>query len=470
MSAAHVSAARKRAVVAYGATTMLALGFCNALQNGESNSVANALDGIKHTFHVADAALGAAAVVYSLGGSWGAIPIAGFCARHKRVTVLAAMFAVWSVMMFLAASVPLLVVGMTGFLAFTFFRLMIGWMEATDPAAYPLISDYYPHDQRASRIGVFQAVAAVGTALGLGLSGPIVDHFGWRGAFYMWVPIGLFGAWLIGSQPEPERGAQDATADPELVDGLDDQAAPLAVTEHEIEVPDPATASSWEVLKGVLKLRTWLLTAIAMGVAQMMQTGLMFWGLSFMKRTYHMSATRASLVSLALGPPGLAGVILGGFIADRLLRRGVLQARVWVAGVSYFAAGVCCVVAFGTTHEIQALCFLGVASFMIGAAQGPAFAMLYDVTPALLRSEGAALSNILMWPAALGNAIVGTLSTLTGSLRVALALTSPLFIVGGILLLIVGGSSPPAWAGPGYVRAVEEVVADARRRARTVTE
>jgi hypothetical protein len=112
-----------------------------------------------------------------------------------------------------------------------------------------------------------------------------------------------------------------------------------------------------------------------------------------------------------------------------------------------------------------ALALLGLASFMIAAALGPSFAMLYDVTPAPLRGEGAALSDILMWPSALGTAIVGGLSTLTGSLRVALGFASPLFIVGGAMLLVVGGNSPPSWAGPGYVRAVERVVIDAKRRA-----
>src|SRR5438477_187039 len=80
------------AAATYGATTMLALGFCNALQNGESNSLSNALDGIKHTFHVTDFALGVAALLGSVGASWGAIPIAAFCSRHRRVSVLAAMF------------------------------------------------------------------------------------------------------------------------------------------------------------------------------------------------------------------------------------------------------------------------------------------------------------------------------------------------------------------------------------------
>lgn len=480
------------AVVRYGVATMLALGFCNALQNGESNAVANALDGIKHTFHASDLALGAAALVYSVGGALGSIPIAAVCARHRRVGVLAAMFAVWSVLMFVAGSLPLVAVGGGGFVLFVLLRLLIGSMEATDPAAYPLISDYYPHDQRASRISVFQAVAAVGTALGLGLSGPIVDHFGWRGAFYMWVPIGLFGAWLISTQPEPERGAQDAAAEAELArrereagDVIDlrvragfggdatEDADPIPVieshvelVEHEglIELPDPATANTWEVLTAIFRLRTWLVIAVAMGIAQMMQNGLMFWGLSFMKRTYHMSATRASVVTLALGPPGLAGVVLGGFVADRLLRRGLLRARVWAAGGAFVAAGLCCIVAFSTTAEVDSLCLLGVASFMIAAAQGPAFASLYDVTPTLLRSEGAAMSNLLMWPSALGYAIVGGLSSLTGSLRVGLALTSPLFVLGGAILLIAGAKAPPRWAGKGYVRAVEEVVVDARRR------
>ncbi|MCU1463744.1 MAG: transporter [Acidimicrobiales bacterium] len=464
--------------------TMFALGFCNALQNGEFNALSNALDGIKHTFGVNDFAIGAAAFVGSVGGSWGAVPIAALCHRYKRVHVLGGMFVAWSIFMLLAGSVPIAVVGMTGFAIFSFFRLLIGWMEATDPAAYPLIADYYPHHERASRIGVFQGLAGIGTVLGIGLSGPIVDSVGWRGALYMWVPIGLAGAWLISAQPEPPRGGQDAGFEPELkaMEAEADETAllpaghgdlePDVVRTHveiveqmdEIVFPDPATVSRWEVIRAVLRLRTWLLTAIAMGIAQMMQTALMFWSLSYMKRTYHLSASQASLRTLALGPPGMLGVFLGGYIADRYVRRGMLRARVWVAGAAYSAAGIACALAFSTTVQLLALAFLALAAFMIAAALGPSFAMLYDVTPAPLRGEGAALSDILMWPSALGTAIVGGLSALTGSLRIALGLASPLLVVGGATLLLLGKSSPPSWAGPGYLRAVEQVVVDAKRR------
>ena len=61
------------------------------------------------------------------------------------------------------------------------------------------------------------------------------------------------------------------------------------------------------------------------------------------------------------------------------------------------------------------------------------------------------------------DAIEGALKALDAELG-AQGVRANLFVVGGAILLVLSGKRPPRWAGKGYVRAVEEVVVDARRR------
>jgi hypothetical protein len=53
------------------------------------------------------------------------------------VAVLGVMFVAWSFLMLLAGWVPVLLVGVGGCVLLSFFRLLVGWMEATDHVAYP---------------------------------------------------------------------------------------------------------------------------------------------------------------------------------------------------------------------------------------------------------------------------------------------------------------------------------------------
>jgi hypothetical protein len=78
-----------------------------------------------------------------------------------------------------------------------------------------------------------------------------------------------------------------------------------------------------------------------------------------------------------------------------------------------------------------------------------------DVTPARLRPQAMAVSDILQLVNALGYLIVGGLSDLLGNLWVALLLTTPACAIGGLMVLILASRT--------YVADVAMVVADAER-------
>jgi predicted MFS family arabinose efflux permease len=154
-----------------------------------------------------------------------------------------------------------------------------------------------------------------------------------------------------------------------------------------------------------------------------------------------------------LGIGAFAGVLGGGFLADRLLARGMLRARLYVTAVGYAGAGLFFMAAFTSTRLWVAAPLLGVASGMAALPTGPQFAMLMDVAPASLRSQASAALNVLQATGAVGALLVGILSTILGSLRVALLCVSPFYLAGAALVLA---------AAPTYVADVALVVAEAK--------
>src|SRR4051812_27580532 len=152
-----------------GGLTMVALCFANGLQAGVGTTYSQATDVLKDVFHVNDAALGVIPFGVSIVGNVSALPVAAWCARRPRVKVLATMFLVWGVLIALAGLSPASVFGFSvlGFALFGVVRIASAAMEATDPAVYPLIADWWPVERRAAKISVFNSLSAVGAFAGL---------------------------------------------------------------------------------------------------------------------------------------------------------------------------------------------------------------------------------------------------------------------------------------------------------------
>jgi len=426
--------------------TMVALCFANGLQGGAGQTFAQATEALKHTYHINDAALGIVPFGVSLAGNFGAVPVAALCARHKRTSVLAGMFVVWGILMALAGLSPavrVLGVASAGFALFSIFRIASATLEATDPAALPLIADWWPVEDRAKKISVFNSLSAVGALLGLIGAGVLVDDVGWRWAFLAWVPLAFLGAALIRSRTEPPRGGQDAAYSTRLEEEAQGAERDRVIELVEREAPAVAAVvrgelavGTWEVVRAIARVRTWRLAAIGVSITGIMGTGIMNWGLAYFKRTFGLSGAQAGALAPVLGAGAFAGVLGGGFLADRLLERGMLRARLYVTAAGFAGAGVFYMLAFTTTTLWVAAPLLGIASAFSTIPLGPQFALMMDVTPSPLRSQASAALNVLQASGALGPLLIGVLSTAFGeNLRLALLCVSPFYVIGAVVVL-----------------------------------
>ncbi|MCU1463646.1 MAG: transporter [Acidimicrobiales bacterium] len=436
--------------------------------------MAQAIDSVKHAFHVSDAVMGAVLFLGGAVGAVGALWIAHLCARYRRTMVLAGMFIVWGLFMGLVGTARDIRVGglhLSGFIPFIAFFLVVSLAQATDPAALPLIADWWSVKKRAAKLSVFNAGAGIGSFIGLAVAGVLIDNVGWRWVFYFWVPFGFLAAALIATRAEPERGTQDAEYADDLA-RVDHEAAELERADENLVIDlvaqaglgldiepvtgmiDPATAGNWEVARHILRIRSWRLVCLGIGVSQIVLNALLIFGISYFKRTFHLSGTEVAGLAPVIGGGSFVGLLCGGFLADRLLLRGIVRARVYVTAVGYIVAGCLLMLAFTSQSLPVAAVLIGLGSVSAAVPIGPQWALLLDVVPARLRSQSSAVADIVQFVSALGYPIVGGLSTLFGeNLRLAFLCVSPVYVLGGLLVLA---------ARKTYVADVALVVAEAR--------
>ncbi len=431
----------RRATV-YGAMPVIALAATVMLETGERGSLSQAADGIQAHFHVSDFWIGALPSAMSIIGVIGSIPF-GHLADHRRRTYLLAMaMGVWTLVMGVSA-----VATTFAFLFVT--RIGVGIVEANGPASVSLISDYYPVQERGGRMGMYNSGGLVGGFLGLGLAGVLVDQYGWRSAFWMWIPFGLLTMYLLLRQPEPARGDQDADFHADLAgtSGLDSvDAAGLAGM---LSLPEPTRVGTldyehcdWrQAYREIGRIRSMWFGVVGITVSQALLAGLQFWGVPFFKDVHGLSASAAGGYVIVFGVGAAFGVVSGGFIADRLLLRGIINARIYVVvASSVFATGFL-IVGFLVDSLVVAVPFMVLGGFFITAPVAPADALLTDVVVAPLRGRAAALRSVVRSFAGLMPLIIGILKGMFG-LRAALVMVTPVYAPGGIIMLIAARTYP----------------------------
>lgn len=422
---------------------LVALAATIMLETGERGSLSQAAEGIQQGFQVPDFWIGALPSAMTIVGAIGSVPFGHLADRHRRTLLLALAMSGWTAVMGLSAIAPSF-----SFLFIT--RLGVGLVEANGPASISLICDYYPLRERARRIGLYNSGALIGSALGLGLAGVFVDTWGWRAAFWMWIPLGLATIALLMRQPEPERGERDA----ELSQAIDANLDPMAgidatVLAGVLTLPPPSRAGSFDysindwrkVYRELFRIRSMWFGVVGITVSQLLLSGLGFWGIPYFKEIYGLSASAAGGYAVTFGLGAAVGVVSGGFVADRLLRRGILNARVYVAAISPLVATALFVPAFTSRNlAVTAVLFI-VGGVFLTLPIAPADALLTDVVVAPLRGRAAALRSVVRSAAGLAPLIIGGLKAVS-DLRTALIVFTPIYAVGGLIMLLAARHYP----------------------------
>ncbi|MGB6672332.1 MAG: MFS transporter [Candidatus Nitrosopolaris sp.] len=75
-------------------------------------------------------------------------------------------------------------------------RIIQGMGVAMFPVAFSIIRDKFPPEKLAIGVGIFSAMYAGGSVVGLSVGGSIIDNFGWHATFFSIVPVAI-ALWFI---------------------------------------------------------------------------------------------------------------------------------------------------------------------------------------------------------------------------------------------------------------------------------
>jgi EmrB/QacA subfamily drug resistance transporter len=81
------------------------------------------------------------------------------------------------------------------------------------PATLSILTNVFPREERAKAVAIWAGIAGGGGAIGMLLSGFIIEHFAWNGVFLVVVPVVLgalvVGAYLVPNSRDPDRATID---------------------------------------------------------------------------------------------------------------------------------------------------------------------------------------------------------------------------------------------------------------------
>ena len=389
------------------------------LSAADGSSVGAIAAQLQPALGIGTAELGLLVTVSALVGALAAIPFGVLVDKTRRVNVLAVSIVLWGV-----AEAASGFAASFGMLLLT--RLLLGAVTATAvPAVASLTGDFFPAGERGRIYGYISVGEVVGAGIGIGVSSLVSAAFGWRAAFVLLAVPSVALAWALWRKlPEPARGGQshllpgakrfvpvedvDGRGAPAAVDEVartDDQVL-VEVRQRGVEadedivvVADPATMSLWQVVRYVLRVRTNLYIIVASSLGYLFLAGLRTFAVVFARGHFDVGQALATLLLGLVGAGSLLGLLTAGRLADRLIERGRIDARILVAGVSFIIAPALLAPALLTSNLVVALPLLLLGFAVMSAPNPPLDAAQLDVVPSQLwgRAQGvrSALRNTL---------------------------------------------------------------------------
>lgn len=401
------------------AKVVLVLAALLGLDGADAGTISSTASNLEHAFHIGNTQIGILTSVAALVGVLFTLPAGVLTDRTRRTGILAVAVLLWAGGMLASAAAG-------SYLWLLLAQVGLGAaLAVAGPAVASLVGDYFPASERSRMYGLILGGELVGTGIGFVVSGDI-STFGWRYAFLGLAPPTLALAWLVWRLPEPARGGADQLAaragrlgERDADDGsaapanegsapagaAAATAAPTAATaaiaagarpQPDLVLhDDPANRSLWWAVRYVLRVRTNVVIIVASALGYFYFDGLRSFAVIYATGHYRISKPTATALVVVLGAGALAGVYVGGRVADRMLRRGRLRARVLVPLVCLLAITPVLAPAIATTSVAIALPLLIGGAFLLGAPNPAMDAARLDIIHPKLWGRAEAVRTVL---------------------------------------------------------------------------
>lgn len=327
---------------------------------------------IKTYFGISDTQMGVLmglsfAVLYTLVG----IPIGLMADRMNRKRIISWGILVWSVMTIFC--------GIAGnYSLFFLARVGVGIGEAAlSPAAYSIISDYFPKKKLATALSVYNMGIYLGSGLSILIGAalrtmigkenivlPLVGEiFSWQMIFFYIGLPGILIVFLVQTIKEPKR------------------------VEFEV-VKETTDISSFKEIMAYFKVnsRTFMYLNFSMAFMSLATYAGVYWIPTMLNRVHDWDDTKAGITfGLLVTVFSTLGVITGGRYADYLTKKGVVQAKM-LSGFKGMLAAICCTAGLVMTDINIGIYFIAGYCFFSSFPFGSATAAIQEIVPNKMRA------------------------------------------------------------------------------------
>ncbi len=375
---------------------------------------------IQAELHFSDTQMGllggfAIAVLFATLG----VPLAWVADRKGRARVIAASLAVWSVFTALTGLAQ-------GFGQLFAARLAVGIGEAGGVApSHALISASFPPKRRARAMALYSLGAPIGTATGILAGAAIASLIDWRAAFMV---VGLAGLAF---------------------------AVPFRLLVRDPAGPsEPSAAPRFAAVARALAAKPafWLIS-LGAAAGSIVGYGLGFWLPSLLGRSFGLGLSSAAhFIAGLLLIGGVAGILLGGVLADKLGKAdkgfyGWLPAIGYLVCVPLYAGGID---APNTGYGFVLFLVPTLFSYLWMA---PAITAVQHLVEPGSRATASALFLLInnLIGLGLGAPLIGALSTALApsygaeALRHAMLITVSLYLLASLLMAAAGPALRRGW-------------------------
>jgi MFS family permease len=366
---------------------------------------------IQHEFHSTDQQIGALTTALFIFYMFTA-PLTGWLGdRFPRKPLIVAGAVLWSLATLATAWVH-------DYTTLYIRHAIVGVGEATFGIFAPaVLADFYPERDRNRILSIFYLAIPVGAALGYLAGGQIGPLWGWRAPFFICAIPGLIIAALYGLfAHEPERGASDHTR----------------------------PTINRNTFRGLVTNPAYLTATFGLAMLTFAMGGISAWVPEFLRRSAGLSLGGASwTVSVITVIDGIAGTLIGGWIAQRWLRtnhRALYLLSFWSVALT-LPCGI--LVFFGPAA--WAVPALFAAEFFLFLNTGPLNAAIVNSVNGPIRATAIACNLFIIhcFGDTFSPQIIGFISDRAGSLRIGLGATLIALVVSCIILSAGARFAPP---------------------------
>jgi MFS family permease len=315
------------------------------------------------------------ALFYTLIG----LPLGRIADSCNRRNLIAASIAIWSFFTAMCAATK-------SFFTLFMTRVGVGVGEAgLSPAAYSLIADYFPKQRIGTAISIFYFGLFLGSSLALLVGGITIDALAktptitvpilgaiasWRITFLIVGLPGILFALLAFTIREPLRR--------NLMLAADGQAAKMSFREAFVQM-----GLRWQSVVG---------TSVGMIFQATCNYAIMSWAPVYFIRVHGWTAGQAGkALAVIMIVFACSGMYLGGFLSDRMQKKGIADGPIRVALISAVGIFIFLTPAMLLSDARWTLVLMAIGMFLLSFPMGVSVASLQLIFPNQVRGQVAAL-------------------------------------------------------------------------------